>query len=167
MLKSFWNWYENNLKANVAMASFLFLWQLGHLMWLSFNVVLERITGASLINLTPFWEYLVIIADYTEIPALVIVSFVYINEIRKDGYGFKNILYLFFLNSQWLHLFWITDEFVVSRFKIGHETSLSVWLAWVAIGIDYLELPVMYDTAKKAAKIFFVRDKESSLGSDS
>ena len=62
----------------------------------------------------------------------------------------KPILYLLFLNSQLLHIFWITDEFVVSS-GAGETSSLPVWLAYVAILIDYLELPVIYDTVKRLA----------------
>ena len=57
-----------------------------------------------------------------------------------------------FLNSQWLHIFWITDEFVVNEFTgNAAESSLPAWAAWLAILIDYLELPVIYDTMKKLA----------------
>ena len=58
------------------------------------------------------------------------------------------MLYLAFLNSQWLHIFWITDEFVVSTNE-DMATALPAWLAYVAILIDYLELPVIYDTFRK------------------
>lgn len=52
--------------------------------------------------------------------------------------------------TQWIHLFWITDEFVVDSFTgNGTNTILPIWLAWAAIPIDYLELPVIYDTMKK------------------
>jgi len=90
---------------------------------------------------------LVILVDYTEIPALLSVSLVYINELRH-GFSASNILYLILINVQWLHLFWITDEFVVTAFNEG-GTVLPFWLAWVAIGIDYLEVPVMIDTTRR------------------
>ena len=53
------------------------------------------------------------------------------------------------LNSQWIHLFWITDEVLVAQFTGTIPVLIPIWLSWVAIGIDYLELPVMYDTIKK------------------
>ncbi|MES4787698.1 MAG: hypothetical protein C4294_19945 [Nitrospiraceae bacterium] len=87
--------------------------------------------------------------DYTEIPALISVSLVYINELRKR-FHWGSALYLLFLNSQWLHIFWITDEFVVVEFTgTGHGTALPLWLAWIAILIDYLELPVIVSTIAK------------------
>jgi hypothetical protein len=58
-------------------------------------------------------------------------------------------LYLFLINTQWLHIFWITDEFVVDLLAI-HETNIKAHvLVWLAIFIDYLEIPVIIDTIKK------------------
>ena len=42
----------------------------------------------------------------------------------------------------------------------GAGTALPVWLAWVAILIDYLELPVIYDTLRK----FFLSVREQRVG---
>ena len=148
-INKFWRWYEANLKLSIGIAAFLFVWQLFHLFWLSTDVVAERLVSFSLFNLTELWELLVIAIDYGEIPAIVTVSLVYVNELRKGISRGRNILYLILLNSQWFHIFWITDEFVVSKFRGVAETILPLWLAWVAVGIDYLELPVMYDTISK------------------
>ena len=54
------------------------------------------------------------------------------------------------INSQWLHLFWITDEIIYAQFTGEAAFMIPAWLAWIAISIDYLELPVIYDTIKKA-----------------
>lgn len=148
-VNKFWFWYEENLKLNIGIAAFLFVWQLIHLFWLTTNVVFERLFSFALLNLSGFWKYFIVAVDYTEIPALVAVSLVYINELRASRDKKKSILFLLLLNSQWLHLFWITDEFVLSQFRDAGETVLPIWLVWIAIGIDYLELPVMYDTIKK------------------
>ena len=80
------------------------------------------------------------------------MSLVYVNELRH-GFTLKALLFLLFLNSQWLHIFWITDEYVVQRAvrRTRPSSSLPAWLAWVAILIDYLELPVIYDTLKRTA----------------
>ena len=56
-----------------------------------------------------------------------------------------------FLNSQWLHIFWITDEYVAAELGGSSNAALPGWLAWVAILIDYLELPVIFDTLKRLA----------------
>lgn len=160
MIHIFWQWYEKNLKVNVALASFLFAWQILHLIWLTLHVVAGKLFGVPLITLNGFWENVIILVDYTEIPALISVSLIYINQLRKQ-YNFKSLLYLIFLNSQWLHLFWITDEFVIEHFAGAHPGYLPFWLAWVAIGIDYLELPVIYDTIKQAVKMIFSKKDET------
>ena len=147
----FFVWYERNYLINISVAAGLFLLQLVHLYWLTMAVVYERLFGESLFDPEGVFYALILIVDYTEIPALIGVSLIYINELRK-GFGWKPLIFLLFLNSQWLHIFWITDEFVVNEFT-GEATasSLPAWAAWLAILIDYLELPVIYDTMKKLA----------------
>ncbi|MEA2376342.1 MAG: hypothetical protein QOK00_263 [Thermoleophilaceae bacterium] len=147
---SFWAWYERNYVLNVALASLLFLLQLAHLTWLGADPIAQRLTDHSLFSLHGFLQYLVWFVDYTEIPALIAVSLVYVNELRR-GFSWKALLFLLFLNSQWLHIFWITDEYVAGELGGGGGSSLPGWLAWVAILIDYLELPVIYDTLKRLA----------------
>ncbi len=148
--KQFWEWYERHRTLNVSIAALLFAWQLVHLYWLSTDVVLFRIFGESFFSVSGAWQTLLVLVDYTEVPALVITSFVYISELRRS-WNLKSVVYLIFLNSQWLHIFWITDEFVVEQFLTGARVPLlPAWLAWIAIGIDYLELPVIYDTIKQA-----------------
>ena len=147
MWRAFWAWYERTYLLQVGTALALFLFQVVHLVWLFGEVVWEQFFGLPLFVLSPPHQLFVVFIDYIEIPTLISVSLVYLNELRQRWSG-KNTLYLLLLNSQWFHLFWITDEFVVTTFNSG-GTVLPVWLAWVAIGIDYLELPVMYDTTHK------------------
>ena len=47
---------------------------------------------------------------------------------------------------QVFHIFWITDEVVYSTL-VGSDSGLEVpyYAAWVAILIDYLEIPVIVD----------------------
>ncbi|MCM8748626.1 hypothetical protein NET02_05665 [Thermomicrobiaceae bacterium CFH 74404] len=146
LLRQFFEWYERHYLLNITVAAGLFVLQLAHLYWLTADVVAQRLVGRSYADLEGIFRYLILIVDYTEIPALISVSLVYINELRKR-FHWESALYLLFLNSQWLHIFWITDEFVVAEFTgAGHGTSLPLWLAWVAILIDYLELPVIAST---------------------
>ena len=156
-MKSFWQWYERHYTVNVAVAAGLFLLQIVHLHWLALDVIIPRLGGTSLWPLAAAFDYIIIAVDYTEIPAIISVSLLYINDLRpstrlrvKQGVHWKPLLFLFLLNSQWLHIFWITDEFVVNEFaNDGHahnHTVLPSWLAWVAILIDYAEVPVMIDT---------------------
>jgi len=156
MFSIFWNWYKKNLVLNQTIVAILFGWQLLHLYWLTTHVLADRLFGQALFNPSEFYHYLLIIADYFEIPALISGTLLYFHSLR-EGSVKKNFIFILLINSQWLHLLWITDEFVVERFKEGAGTVLPVWLAWLAIFIDYLELPVIYDTIKKTIKGFIRR----------
>ena len=143
----FWAWYEKNYTLNVTIALGLFALQLLHLLWLTLDVVALRLVGTSFFPAQGALLGLLVIVDLFEIPALFSVSLVYINELRQ-GFKGRALLMLLLLNSQWLHILWITDEFVIDSFS-GSLAAWPLWLAWVAILIDYLELPVMWDTLKR------------------
>jgi hypothetical protein len=145
----FWNWYDRNYRLNVAIASVLFLLQLAHLYWLAADPIATRLTDHGFLHLDGLLQWLIFFVDYTEIPALIAVSLLYVNELRR-GFSWKPLLFLLFLNSQWLHIFWITDAYVANELSgQAASSSLPGGLAWVAILIDYLELPVIYDTLKR------------------
>ena len=148
MFKKFWSWYNKNTIFNSGIASGLFTLQLVHLYWLTTTVVFLKLFGKSFFSPSPTFEFIITIVDYTEIPAIIITSFMYINELRSK-FNTKSLLFLIFLNSQWIHMFWITDEFVIQKFTDQAYIALPTWLAWGAILIDYLELPVIFDTLKK------------------
>jgi hypothetical protein len=156
--KRFWNWYNQNLMGNTVVAAVLFTWQLVHLYWLTADVVALRLFGRSFFPLTGFWHLAITLVDFTEIPAIFAISLVYVNELRQR-FNYRSILFLFFLNSQWLHIFWITDEFVVDLFGAGQIVQFPLWLAWIAICIDYLELPVIYDTIKKSIQMITAKTR--------
>ncbi len=164
MTRDFWRWYERHHALNVAIAATLFGLQLLHLVWLTGEPLADRVLGDPLFQADGPLRWLLVLVDYTEIPALVSVSLIYINELRKHGASLRPILYLIFLNSQLLHIFWITDEFVVSS-GAGGVSSLPVWLAYVAILIDYLELPVIYDTLRRLIVTLRERELLRELGS--
>jgi len=147
--RDFWRWYERHYTVNVAVAACLFGLQLVHLVWLTGQPLAEHVLGDAIFTADGPLRWLIVLIDYTEIPALLSVSLVYVNDLRQ-GASIRPVLYLLFLNSQWLHIFWITDEFVVSSAE-GDSSALPAWLAYVAILIDYLELPVIYDTVMRAA----------------
>ncbi|HYE22768.1 MAG TPA: hypothetical protein VD998_04235 [Verrucomicrobiae bacterium] len=152
MFNKFWGWYERNYKFNLVFTSFLFLLQIFHLYWLFTEVILFRLTGRSFFFLEPIWGQLSILFDYSEIPALISTSILYIHFLRQK-FTYKSLLYLIFINIQWLHLFWITDEYVFEHLvEQGDLIEFTPWLAWVAIAIDYLELPVIYDTLKESIR---------------
>lgn len=158
VLNIFWGWYEKHKTLNLGIAAFLFTLQLAHLIWLFGDVIYFGLFGKKLFNLheqsgeqtnllSP--ESIMLVVDYLEIPAIISTSLVYLNEIRHN-FNTRSLIFFLFINSQWLHLFWITDEFVIDVLSgIETETVLPLWLAWVAILIDYMELPVIVDTLKK------------------
>ncbi len=113
------------------------------------DVVFLRLHGHGLWDVGAMGSILIALVDYTEIPALILGSLFYINELKQE-FRWKSVLFLIFLNSQWLHLFWITDEVVVAQLTGTAAVLLPAWLSWTAIMIDYLELPVIYDTVKKS-----------------
>jgi hypothetical protein len=143
--RGFWGWYERNYVLNVAIASALFVLQLVHLTWLGADPIAQRLADQSFFSPEGVLRYLIYAVDYSEIPALIAVSLVYVNELRQR-FAWQPLLFLLFLNTQWLHIFWITDEYVAAELA---GPSLPAWLAWVAILIDYLELPVIFDTLKR------------------
>ena len=148
----FFDWYKKNYKLNLYITAGLFIWQLVHLYWMLMDIIGFRIFGYELWNVGKLGNLIISIVDYTEIPALILGSLFYIHEIQKE-FKWKSVIFLIFLNSQWLHLFWITDEVVIAQFTGTALIVLPVWLSWFAILIDYLELPVIYDTIKKVISI--------------
>lgn len=156
IIKKFFDWYNNNYQLNLRVATLLFLLQIGHLIWLTCNVVLFRLFGVQWFP--PQLDWLVATVDYTEIPALISVSLIYINDIFLGKATKKTWLYLLLLNSQWFHLFWITDEVVVENFTGQALVPIPAWLSWIAIMVDYLEIPVMYDTIKKSLQSLKIRN---------
>lgn len=148
--QKFWRWYQSQYKLTSIATAVLFSWQLVHLFWLSTAVVIPRLTGVTLFTPGPFFETLLVLVDYTEIPALLGASLLYLNLLQQK-FSWRHVGFLILINSQWLHLFWITDEFVLEHF-LHTGIGLPFWLAWVAIMIDYLELPVIFDTMRRARR---------------
>lgn len=145
-IRAFWEWYERHYVTNLIITTILFLFQLIHLYWLAADVIAFRLIGKSFFIPSDLWKALIIIVDYTEIPALLSSSLIYIYVLLHHPFRWRTIFLLASINSQWLHLFWITDEFIITAFTEGKTGSiLPTWLAWIAIFIDYLEIPVILD----------------------
>ena len=157
-MQRFWNWYERHYALNISVAAGLFVLQLLHLAWLTAEPLWSKVFGEALFTIEKPYSWPLYLIDYTEIPALLGVSLIYVNELRKR-FSWRPVLFLVLLNSQWLHIFWITDEFVVES-NDAPATVLPEWLAYVAIMIDYLELPVMVDTVRRTV----VAVRERRLG---
>lgn len=151
---SFWRWYNGHIVLNTVIAAGLFTLQLIHLYWLTTDVVALRLFGRSFFPISGIFRLALILVDYTEIPALLSTSIMYINQIR-NGHVWRGTLFFFFINinSQWLHIFWITDEFVIKYFVSQHHILLTSWLATLALAIDYLEIPVIVDMLKNLYQI--------------
>lgn len=147
--EAFFRWYERHYFLNLSIATALFTLQLIHLYWLAADVIAVKLTGQSFLPLSGIFQWFILVVDYTEIPALIAISLVYIAELSKKV-TIKSILFLVLLLSQFLHIFWITDEFVIEHLvEHSEQTVLPIWLAWTAILIDYAEVPVIFDTIKK------------------
>lgn len=144
----FWRWYERHYLLNLSVATALFLLQAFHLYWLFTDVILERLTGHSyFIFPRALWPVYVLV-DYTEIPALIMTSAVYLHSLGKRN-SLQAWLALAAINIQWVHLFWITDEVVLEMVGGKPFIGMPPVVAWIAILIDYLELPVMVDTVRR------------------
>jgi hypothetical protein len=156
VFKQIINFYLKYQNLNLKISFFLISLQLLHLYWLTTDVVLYRITGIDYFVEGSNFVLLFIIIDYIEIPALVsgiiyyFFNLVY-NKKEKEKRS-KNIIFLFLLAIQSIHIFWITDDIVYSTFIGGDIIDFPEYLAWIAILIDYLELPVIFDLLKRLVK---------------
>ncbi len=149
-LVKFWQRYES---LNLKVAFFLISLQLVHLYWLTADVVIRRITGDSAFALQqsgPLLLFFVAI-DYIEIPALIAGLTYYSLSLYKHQKGSaKNALLLAMLAVQVFHIFWLTDEVAYDIFfgdgsPANGAVKIPYYAAWIAILIDYLELPVIAD----------------------
>lgn len=144
-LVGFWRRYES---LNLRIALILISLQLVHLYWLTADIVIKRITGDSAMGLTVGGPLLVffIVIDYIEVPALVAGLTYYGLSIYRREKRAKNALLFTMLVVQVFHIFWITDEVVYDTF-FGASSAVEIpyYAAWIAILIDYLELPVIAD----------------------
>lgn len=155
-MKIFWDWYNKNYKINLTIAAGLFSLQLVHLLWLLTHIVSPKLGLPDLFVHLDFLTWPLILVDYTEIPAIITTSILYVNEIRKKNNS-KSWFLLSLLNIQWIHILWITDEFLIQN---SYFTGIA-W--WSAVAIDYFELPVIIDTVKKLSTTFTKNDLKKAL----
>lgn len=154
MLKKLINFYLRYQNLNLKISFLLISLQLLHLYWLTTDVVLYRITGTDYFVQASGFVLLFIIIDYIEIPALVSgITYYFFNLIyNKKEKRIKNIIFLILLAIQSIHIFWITDDIVYSTFVGADLIEIPEYFVWIAILIDYLELPVIYDLLKRIIK---------------
>jgi hypothetical protein len=127
--------------------------QILHLYWLTTDIVLQKIFGESFFiapnNLLPIF----VVIDYIEIPALISGLVFYSYNIRRDkSTANRSYLFIGLLAVQVIHIFWITDEVVYTSFFKSSLVEFPYVLSWIAILIDYLELPVMADLFYRVIK---------------
>ena len=151
------DWLDRHYLAALVVTTVAFLLQIFHLYWLFAAVIMEKLTGQSWFSFPKDLNFVYVVADYLEVPALISTSILYLNNFRRDR-TFKAIFYVVLLNTQWLHLFWITDNFVVQSFSDNGMFSWNAWVAWVAILIDYLEVPVIIEMLKQ------IYDERAEIG---
>ena len=147
---SFWEKYQS---LNLKIAFFLMSLQVLHLYWLTADVVLKMIAGDSYFGLPSTLLPLFVLVDYIVIPALISgITFYSFNLMRKTKTNRDlavNTIFLSLLATQIIHIFWITDEVVYESFFGSDLLTFPIYLAWVAILIDYLEIPVMIDLFRR------------------
>ena len=149
--RRFWSWYQRHYLAVLVLTTAVFLIQLFHLYWLFTDVVLQRIFGHSFYpqgRVAHALAFLSLTADYLEVPTLISASLLYVNELRR-GFSWRALAYLLMLNTQWIHIYWITDEVVVQSFAGPVAPQWNALLAWIAILIDFMEIPVIFDSLRR------------------
>lgn len=147
-LHRFWEWYQRHYLVTLSITTAAFLLQVFHLYWLFTAVILRKLIGHSVYALPEAGMVISILADYVEVPSLISASMLYLFELRRQ-FSAKSLLYLLLLNTQWVHILWITDEVVMTTFTRYDLVAWNTTVAWVAILIDYLEVPVIIDTVGK------------------
>lgn len=146
----FYHRYEN---LNLKITFFLISLQILHLYWLTTDVVLQKLFGQSFFLVPKNFLPIFVVIDYIEIPALISGIIYYAYSVRRNKSSAKrSYLFLGLLAVQVIHIFWITDEVVYDSFFNSSFIELPVVLSWIAILIDYLELPVMADLFYKVIK---------------
>jgi hypothetical protein len=144
-LVNFWLKYAN---LNLKIAFILISLQIIHLYWLTADVVIKRLLqdGGTGLSQTGLLFLFFIIIDYIEIPGLVAgLTYYGISLYRDVTKRSKNAIFFTMLAVQVFHIFWITDEVVYQTFFGPSTVVLPYLVAWAAILVDYLELPVIAD----------------------
>lgn len=146
LVGKFINFYHRYENLNLKITFFLISLQIIHLYWLTTDVVLQKLFAKSFFLAPKSLLPLFVVIDYIEIPALISGLIYYTYNVRRNRSSAKrSYLFLGLLAVQVVHIFWITDEVVYDSFFNSSFVKLPALLSWIAILIDYLELPVMAD----------------------
>ena len=146
LLKRILGFCKRYEEASTKVAFFLIALQLIHLVWLTTDIVLVKLLPDQVPLFPKALEPVQAAIDYLEIPGLFAAITIYVMGMARSGkVPLKNALFTAMLLVQFVHLFWITDEVVYEILLNSNLIDLPDSVAWVAILIDYLELPVMFD----------------------
>jgi hypothetical protein len=153
LVQKFINFYHRYENLNLKITFVLISLQILHLYWLTTDVVLQKIFGQSFFLVPKSLLPIFVVIDYIEIPALISGIIFYTYSIRKGkDSANKSYLFLGLLGVQVIHIFWITDEVVYNSLFKSSLVEIPYLLSWIAILIDYLELPVMVDLFYKVVR---------------
>jgi hypothetical protein len=153
LVQKFINFYHRYENLNLKITFVLISLQILHLYWLTTDVVLQKIFGQSFFLVPKSLLPIFVVIDYIEIPALISGIIFYTYSIRKGkDSANKSYLFLGLLGVQVIHIFWITDEVVYNSLFKSSLVEIPYLLSWIAILIDYLELPVMADLFYKVVR---------------
>lgn len=131
-ISNFYRRYENlGLKITFVLVSL----QVIHLIWLTLFVFEIHL---------PLPDIVFAAIDFLEVPALV-SGIVFYSLLLHFSRNKKDMLYVGLLLIQFIHIIWITDTFIYMSINFNQY----IWLAIIAIVIDYLEIPVIYDLYKR------------------
>lgn len=142
--------YEGYEGLGLKFTFFIISLQIIHLYWLTTTVVIKRLFAENFFAFPQVPTLLFVFIDYIEIPALFTGMVFYALQIHgRGGKVWKNWLFLSLLAVQVFHIFWITDDVVYRTLFNTVAIQIPALVAWVAIFVDYLELPVMADLFAK------------------
>src|SRR4029079_15758808 len=146
LIQKYNNLYHRYENLNLKITFFLISLQIIHLYWQTTAVVFQKIFVSSVFIVPKAFLPICVVIDYIEIPALLSAIIFYSYLIRsKRSTAKKNYLFLGMLAVQVVHIFWITDDVVYNSLFNYSFIEIPYVLSWIAILIDYLELPVMVD----------------------
>lgn len=137
--------------------------QIIHLSWLTVYIVLPLAGFYETPEQPPDWLLVIfVVIDYIEIPALIMGIIFYISLLADRSMSgkrlcYSNIVMISLLGIQFIHILWITDEVVYGVLINKSLVVWPIWLAWIAILIDYAEVPVIADLFKR------IRNKRPTL----
>jgi hypothetical protein len=145
---------EKIRRSLLVFSSFGLALQIVHLYWLTETSLLPLFFSSRYVIFPGILVSLFVLADFIEIPAIITRTYLY--AINYKNNPLRNIAYVFLLNTQWFHIFWITDTYVINNIT---GIYWSFYLSLLAIVIDYFEIPVILDTL---IELFFYKKKKNA-----